>query len=300
MQTAKTIVGALAVAASACATLPPRPPALCALEQAPTAVETNYETWIALVLRGYDRATGKVTVPALDCTGAQVRWDGPALACEDGALARTELTERQVGPSDVITATLADGSTLVWIPTRRYASGDAMGPVALIERTEGRLEVMVVGALRASPRGARLRVERMAETRVLVAEGESCLATDRTSCTRSARLVPMRDGRFVPTQVLGTEGHCQSPAWFDLSRRERRRGANGWELLELTATMGFGAGGLGIEERLVVQDLGKEPGASPIRVLHRAQASRAIKLVDGRLLASEGALWSRLVQPLDP
>lgn len=257
--------------------------------------DPDADAWMTLLLRGVDPRTRRVTSPALSCTGTQVRWDVPALSCEDGSLARTALPERPLAPADVVTSPTAEGATLVWIVTSRFATGEGLGPVALVDRRESLLRVVAIGSLRAFPGNARLRLERLGAHRVLVAEGEICAGTDRSTCLLAARLVPLRGALFEPDTLLGEDGACRAPAWLELSRRETRRGDGRWERLELSAVLAFGPEGLAIEELVTVSEVADRGAAQPGRALRRAQASRTIRWASGRMVVSEEPLWSRVV-----
>ncbi len=273
----------------------PRPlheelPTICEGE---SASPPDSATWIALLLRAYDPATRRATVPAVDCRGSQVRWEGPARACDD-APGRSPLPPQPLADSDVVVSPVSKDATLVWIATSHYASGDALGPVALVASRGKRLRVKALGALRAYPTRATLHMEKLGVLDVLVAEGESCASTDPATCTRSARVLPLRAGGFVAEPFRGEDGRCASPGWVDLGRRDRRRTETGWESRELTATMTFGTGELIIEEQVLVSALGGTPGSSPPRLLDRAQSTRTVRWVEGRLEARGTPLWSRM------
>jgi hypothetical protein len=294
---------AIGMAFWGCASAPPPAPlrpAVCEFERGAATVPPDREAWMALLLRGVDPVTRRATSPALDCTGAQVRWEGPALACDDGAIARGVMPDRPLRSEDVITAATPTGETLVWIPTVRYTSGDALGPVALVEVARSRLRVLAVGPLRAFPSQARLRLERLGDREVLVAEGEYCTRPDPLSCTRSARLVPARGTYFVPEPLLHEDGTCAGPAWIDLSRREAHRAEAHWERRELGGTLIFGPRGLSVEEQVVVMDVGDAPSGTSVRALHRAQSSRTVRWANGRLVVSGPSLWSRMAGGAQP
>jgi hypothetical protein len=288
---------ATAAAALACAGRPEPAPALCVLERAPSAGEPDAQAWIALLLRGYDPATRRLTSPPLDCTGAQIRWEGPAMRCDDGRVATTALADRPLEPADVVASRVSADTTLVWIATTHYATGDAAGPVALVKGSNGRLRVVALGVLRAYREKARLRLERLGATAALVADGELCPPGDDAACIRASRLVPLRGDRFAPTPLVAEDGRCLAPAWFDLARQERARSEQGWERLELTASMSFSgapSARLLVEEQVVVHDAsGRDPLASA-RVLRRAQSTREVRWENGRLVASGTPLWWRV------
>lgn len=272
----------------------PVPPALCSLERPSGAPRPDAATWFALILRGYDPATGRVTSPPLDCTGAQVRWDGPALRCEDGRAATTALPDRPLGPADVVATSVSADSTLVWIPTTRYASGDAAGPVALVIAVGRELRVVALGPLRAYRDQARLRLEPLGATKVLVAEGDSCAMGGHDKCVRASRVVPLRGDRFTPTPLVGEDGRCLSPAWFDVARRARLRTRRGWERVELSGSMSFSGVRLTVEEQAVVHDLGRGDERVAERVIERAQSAREVRWERDRLVGTGTPLWWRV------
>lgn len=289
-----TVVVAALLAAGCAGTRTPRSlPSLCETERTGPG-EPDAAEWIRLILRGVDPETRRVTSPAIDCSGAQVRWEGPALACQDGTLARTALPDRPLAVEDVVTGPAGPGLRLVWIVTGRYASGEAVGPVALVDEGGRTLRVVALGALRAYPRAARLRLEQLGRQTVMVAEGESCGAQDQASCLRAARLLPLSGARLVPTPVTRAEGGCLAPAWLELARREVRRTEGRWEQVELGSQLIFSPAGLEIEELVAVGELPSREAVRPSRLLHRAQGTRTVRWQDGRLVGDGEPLWLKL------
>jgi hypothetical protein len=190
MGDARMVLAASFLAAGCAASLPPlsQLPAVCESPWRSGAAPPSPEEMTLLLLRGYDPATRTVTRPALDCTGAQVRWESPALACADSTLAQTPLSERPLGAEDVIISPVGEGHSLLWIPTTRYAAGDAAGPVGLVRDGEHRLEVVALGVLRAYPR--RSGTTRAARTQL----AGSTAAQSSPSATRT-REPPMTSRR---------------------------------------------------------------------------------------------------------
>lgn len=285
----------LALVLASCATAPRHPwpdEAKCELA-GPDASAPGPEKWFKLLLRGYDPESHRVTSPALDCTTAQVRWEAPAFACFDNALATTVLTARPLGESDVIVSRVADGFGIAWVVTNRFASGDALGPVAVVEQREDRLVVHALGALRAYPDRVTLRLEKIGEVTVLVAEGQLCAGADPATCVRSARIMPLRGDRFSAEPLFSEVGACASPAWFDLDRKESAVLDNGWTRRNtLAASLVFGPQGLRVEEQLVVHDLDPRDKQSRPRVFRKADGERTVKAVEARLVTSGRSVWS--------
>lgn len=289
---------AAAASALACATLSGlgASPALCVLDRPGGAPRPDADVWIALLLRGFDPHTRRVASPPIDCGGHQVRWDLPAFRCDDEKAARVPLPARPLGPADVIVTPVSDDTDLVWIATTRFATGDAAGPVALVTTVGTQLRVTAIGTLRTFPDRARLRLETLGGSPVLVGDGERCGASG-AGCVRGARVVPLRGDRFEPMSILGSDGRCLAPAWFDVVRRERRRASGGWEQLELTATLSFSGaerGALSVEEQVTVLDVAAGEARAGARVLQRAESSREVRWDGAHLLGTGTPLWSRI------
>jgi hypothetical protein len=290
---------AIATSAVACATAPngpASPPAVCVLDRPVGAPKPDADTWIALLLRGFDPHTRRVTSPPLDCTGHQVRWDVPVFRCNDDKATSTVVPERRLEAADVVVTPVSGDTNLVWIATSHFATGDAAGPVALVTTVGTQLRVTAMGSLRIYPERARLRLETLGGTKILVGDGERCLS-DGSGCVRSSRLVPLRGARFEPMPLVGDDGRCVAPAWFDLARRDRRRASGGWEQLELTAALSFSPstlGGLTVEEQVVVLDAAAGESRATARVLQRAQSTREVRWDGAHLVGTGTPLWSRI------
>lgn len=280
---------------------PPQPRALCTLVNPARPGAPDAETWMALLLQAREPANGRLNRPLLDCTGTRVQWEGPALRCEDGVAAAALLPGRPLGPADVFAMPAAGGTTLVWIATTHYATGDAAGPVALVASVGRQLRVLALGVLRAYRERVRLRLEDLGGVRILVAEGEYCPGGDHALCVRAGRLVPLRGDRFMPEPLLGEDGKCISPAWLESSRQEWRRSRAGWERLELAASISFSDGRLIVEEQVAVSDVPAGlPERASGRTLHRAQSAREIRWMGGHLVASATPLWWRMAPGEEP
>ncbi|HEY6006175.1 MAG TPA: hypothetical protein VIV57_25070 [Anaeromyxobacter sp.] len=262
----------------------------------PDATASGYEKWVKLLLRGYDPESRKVTSPALDCTTSQVRWEAPAFACFDNALATTVLPPRPLGEADVIVSRIGEGFGIAWVITNRFASGDALGPVAVVEQKEDRLLVHALGALRAYPEHTTLRLEKLGDLTVLVAEGQLCASKDPATCVRSARVMPLRGDRFSPEPLFSEAGACASPAWFDLDRRESATLDTGWTRRNtLAASLVFGPQGLRVEEQLVVQDLDPKDKQARPRLFRKADGERTVKAVEAKLVTTGRSVWVTVV-----
>jgi hypothetical protein len=271
--------------------------ALCAVDRPAESPEPREDAWLGLVLSGWDPATRRATTPAVDCTGAQVRWDGPALRCNDGSTALAALPDRPLVAGDVVVASFGDRYRLVWIVTTRFASGDGLGPVAVVEVMPRRLVVRAMGHLRASLVRPRLRLERLGEREVLVAEGEVCAGADPAGCTRSARLLPLDGDWYVAAPVTSPEGACVSPALFDLGREEITALPSGWRRrFRLDATLAFLPEGLRVKEAVAVTDFDPRHPNAPVRPYRRADADTEVRYERRRFVTGGASLWARMLE----
>jgi hypothetical protein len=269
---------------------------LCRLEKDAPGDPQDPVAWIELLLQGYDRRTGRATSPAVDCTGAQVRWETPALLCADPSTARVALPDRPLGPEDVIVSPLDEDRRLVWVITNRFASGDALGPAAVVQVRPRRLEVLAIGPLRANPVRARLAIERIGKAAVLVAQGEQCASADPASCTRGARLMPLVGDRFRPVSVTNDAGGCLSPAWFYLAREESERLPSGWRRrTRLDGNLVYSPAGVTVQEQVVVQDFDPRNPATPPRLFRRAESDLVVRMEEDRFRAEGASLWTRIM-----
>jgi hypothetical protein len=292
------VVAALSALAAGCSGAPRASWAdqqACWIETAEGQAPTP-DLWMGFLLRGLDPRTRQATTPAIDCLGNQVIWDGPGLACSDNSLARALLPGRPLAADDVVVSPVGEGTSLVWVMTNRYASGEAMGPVALV--TAGRREQVarVLGTLRAFAVRPRLRLERLGEVDLLVAEGERCGGEGAAvSCERGLRLMSIRGNRFVPETVLSEAGACETPGFLFLMREESEPLPSGWRRRhELNASVAFGPAAIAVQELLVIRDADPRTPASPGRVFRRAEDQLSISWKNGRLAASSSSLWSRM------
>jgi hypothetical protein len=255
------------------------------------------EAVFRLLLNGFEPATGQVSVPLTDCMGTPILWQDPAPGeCSEIPAPSTPLPVELLRPESLVMTEVRGDLKLVWAISRHFSDGEALGPVALVESTPRGLSVRALGALRALPRNVKLRLERVGSTEVLVAEGERCSKEDSGLCTRRARLMPLRGGRFVGEPLRTAEGTCSGPAIFHLYRSATSRLPSGWiRKYEMTSGLRFGPTGLQVQEQIAVDDRDPKQPDTPPRLFRRAQGERFIRMIDGRLVEDLPSVWNRLV-----
>ncbi len=283
-----------------CASVPK--PAMCFAEAGPNARSfPTPDTWFALMLHGYDKDTGAAPRPAVDCAGAPVWWQDPAAdeCVEAGPDSLPLPPPEKLTEEDLVLETLQASQRLVWVITRRFTNGEALGPVGLVETAEEGFRVQALGSLRAMPKNAKLRLERVEGQSVLVAEGDACVTTHGEEvCRRHARIMPLRGNRFFTESVSDTKSRaCLGAAWFPLSRELTFELPNGLRRkFELTSTLSFGEEGISVQEQVQVSDSDpKQPDVAP-RLYRRAQDVRTLELADNALVGNKASLWSRMVE----
>jgi hypothetical protein len=257
------------------------------------------DTWFALLLHGYDKDTGAAPRPAVDCTGAPVWSQDPAAdeCVEAGPDALPLPPPEKLTEENLVMETLQAGQRLVWVITRRFTNGEALGPVALVETTEQGFRVDALGSLRAMPKNAKLRLEKVQGTNILVAEGDACTTDGEEVCRRHARIMPLRQNRFFTESVSDKARACLGAAWFPLSRELDFELPNGLRRkFELTSTLTYDEKGISVQEQVQVSDSDpSQPDVAP-RLYRRAQDVRTLELADNALLAPKPSLWSRMVE----
>jgi hypothetical protein len=198
---------------------------------------------------------------------------------------------------DVIVSPIDKNKQLVWIITTRFATGDALGPLAIVERLENKsFAVRALGPLRANPLQVSLRLRKIGKLEVVVAEGDQCASTAPSSCRRAARLVPLRGTRFSPEPLLSKNGTCLAPAWINLSRQELvplKSGRQRHVKLE-TAMLFSNAAELSIQEQVTVHD--SKPGVTSPQLPYRAESEIYVKAIGNRLFCSDTPLWNRIME----
>jgi len=255
------------------------------------------ELWFAFLLKNYNRKTGLVAQPLKDCSGRAVEPDvSPEQAkCIAGEDAPQALPDRPLVPEDLVITPIENGQSLIWVKSRNFDNGDALGPIAITEWTKRGLAVRSIGAMRAHANRARMRLEPMGEGRVLVVESDVCPKDNPKKCERVMRLVPMEGDRFFERPFITDDGKCLGPAAFALYREAEFPRADGTtRRFELTRNVDFTDGHVEMSETVVIKDHDpKEPDAPPT-VFRNANVRRPLALSKTGIVTKAG-LWEPMI-----
>lgn len=285
-------------ALAGCATAPL--PKLCEAQVTPrTRAYPTPDTWFSLLLHGFDEKKGTAPRPSVDCSGAPVAWEEPVSdECREAGPQPLPLPPKEkLTEEDLVLETTRANQRLVWVITRRFSNGEGLGPVALVDTTVKGFIVRGLGSLRGMTQNARLRLEHVGDTDVLVAEGDACTDTQPQVCRRAARILPLRSGRFFSEAVSDSDNACLGAAWFPLSREQVFELPSGLRRkFELTSTLTFGSDAITIQEQVAVSDSDPKQPAIPERLYRRAQNERKLKVENNVLVGSAPSLWARMVE----
>jgi hypothetical protein len=255
------------------------------------------ELWFQLLLKNYNRKTGLVAQPLRDCSGRPVEPDvSPEQAsCIAGDDPPKVLPDRPLTPEDIVITPLENNQSLVWVKSRWYDNGDALGPIAITEWTKRGIAVRSIGATRAHANRARMRLEPMGESRVLVIESDVCPADKPKQCERVMRLVPMEGDRFFERPFISEDGKCLGPAAFALYREAEFPRPDGTvRRFELTRNVDFSEGQLEMSETVVIKDLDPKQPDAPPTVFRNANVRRPLVLAKTGIVTKAG-LWEAMV-----
>jgi hypothetical protein len=261
------------------------------------AGELPPDLWFAFLLKNYNPKTGLPAQPLKDCSGRPVEPDvAPAQAqCIAGEDPPTLLPERKFAPEDLVITPLEDGRTLIWLKSKHYDNGDALGPIAIVEWTKRGLAVRSLGAMRAQANRARMRLEPMGSDRVLVVESDVCPKDNPKKCERVLRLVPMEGDRFVERPFIADDGKCIGPAAVALYRQTEFARPDGTvRRFELTRNVDFTDGNVVMSETVVIKDLDPKQPDAPPEVFRNANVRRPLVLSKNGIVTKPG-LWEPML-----
>lgn len=279
--------------------------ALCFSELPATMKVVSPAVWkpealFQLLINGYDPGTGRVPLPPTDCMGTPILWQDPAPGeCSVTEPEGTPLPVQPLTVDDMIITEMRLDQKLVWAIVRRFSNGEAMGPVALVDATPRGLAVRALGTLKALPKSARLRLERIGGIEVLLVDGERCWGKDDPKmCQRMVRMMPLRGNRFVAEPLVGQDGKCMQPANIALSRTATQPLTGKWlRKYEFTAALTVAPDGVHVAEQIAAKDSDPKQPSTPARLFRKAQDERIIQVNQSRMSVDRPSVWTQLLEP---
>lgn len=302
---------------------------ICSAEVAGgTAVESEAQElpadiWYSIMLQGFDRERMLAGDDPKDCTGTSTLIPTPPPlsanapdgqeAGEDanpnevagctigGDLETGRLPARPLTDDDILISEGPNGTSLVWVQATHYKSGEAIGPVALVEWTKAGIAIRALGSLRAQTNKARMRIEVAGEQRILVVEGDQCNSEESKLCKRIMRLLPIINGRFAtvplklsPEEAQGADA-CLGDAAFALFEQHTSDLPDGWiRKFEIVRSVTFDTGTPLISEQVVIKDKDPNQPEAPAKEFRQAASDRTLVYKD-RYFETRGSLWDDMI-----
>lgn len=254
------------------------------------------EIWFQVLLRNYNRKTGVVATPVKDCSGKMVEPELPPAdaACLAGKDAGKPVPDRPLVPDDLLITPTEDGRSLIWVKSKHFDDGEALGPIAIAEWTKRGIAVRSIGAMRAQANRARLRLEPMGKERVLVVESDVCKPDDPKQCERMMRLVPVTGDRFVQRAMVLEDGSCIGPAEFALFSQHEVTSGTKVRRFELTRTVDFTDGNVVMSESVVIKDRDTSKPDEPAKTYRNASVLRPLTLAERGIVTKPG-VWDAML-----
>lgn len=229
------------------------------------------------------------------CTGAPSQYPASPEGCVDREDPGAVLPEAPIAFEDLVLESADGGFWLAFLPIRRYASGMAEGPVAIIVREGDAVEVRALGMLRTLPERIGLRLERVGEHVILFVDGERC---EGGTCARATRMLLLRDRAFVPLHIATAGQSCLGPAVF--ARQESRTiSASARVDRVYLRNQGLDIEGatIRIAEEISVEERDRTDSGVAPRIVRRSDATitLVVDAEEARLVADGTSRWSSML-----
>jgi len=285
-----------------------------------TVQELPANIWYSIMLQGFDRDRMLAGDDPKDCTGRSTLTPTPppfaegvkppeddqpdvVAGCTIGGSEDDRLPARPLTEDDILINEGPDGTSLVWVKATHYKSGEAIGPVALVQWTPAGIAVRALGSLRAQTNKARMRIEVSGSQRILVVEGDECNVEESKLCKRIMRLLPIIDGRFAtvplklaPEDIKAGADACLGDAAFALFEHYTSNLPDGWiRRFEIVRSVTFDTGAPLIAEQVVIKDKDPDQPEAPPQDFRQASSDRTLVYKD-RYFETRGSLWEQMIQ----
>ncbi len=316
---ALSMAAAIGLTGSGCVKKDTGPIPLCSAEVASgTAVESEVQElpadiWFSILLNGFDRERMTPDEDPMDCTrtsalrptfpapsGEDTEEDEPGTVagCPVGAdIEAGRLPTRPLTEDDLVINEGPDGATLVWVQATHYDSGEATGPVALVEWNKKGLAVRALGTLRAHVKKARMRIEVSGGQRLLVVESDNCSFDDKR-CQRIMKLLPIVNDRFstVPLKLSPDDGGgCLGEAAFPMYEAYSSDLPDGWvRKFEIVRSVSFDGDYPLVAEQINIRDKDPAQPEAPPQDFREASNDRTLIYQD-RYFETRSSVWTEMI-----
>lgn len=292
-------VGVGLMMGAACRPKPSSNPPLCrykASEEDLASQSLPPEQWLSTISPSVDRSTMTRRGPLKDACGRVLEIPAePWPACPGMAPPTVPKGGDRIEISDLIVSQVGEGRLLIWAATEELATGEAMGPAALVFWKGGGLEVHAAGLLRGLRNEARIRLHKTSGKPVVILESQKCTTDDR--CTAITKFFPIIKRRFQDLPIKGPEGECEGEASFVLSRKtEEPRSGKLTRRFELQRTVELAEDGIYLVDLVTGDEYNPRDPVGTVKPFRRITARRKLELANDHFMVRERDLWSDVLR----
>jgi len=293
-------VGVVAVAVVACKPKPRSNPPLCTFKSTNdgelASQSLKPSQWMPIISPAVDSATLERKGPLRDSCGRVLEAEEePWPACPGQARPAIPRAADSIEPSDIIMGQVGEGRMLVWAATEELATGDVMGPAALVFWTETGLEVHATGALRGLRNETRLRLHLSTGTPVVILEAQQCGSDGR--CTTVSKFFPIVARRFKDVPVLDVDGNCLGEAAFPLDKREEQSAPGKLtRRFILQRTVELADDGIYLVDLVTGDEFNPKDPVGTVKPFRRVTARRKLVYVEDHFVLRDRDLWEHVLR----
>ncbi|MCA9709403.1 MAG: hypothetical protein KDK70_26415 [Myxococcales bacterium] len=288
------------IVAAACRPKQRSNPPLCAFKAASeeelASQSLTPEQWLPIVSPSIDRAALARNGPLRDACGRVLEAPAePWPACPGTYPPTVPRAGDRIEATDLIMSQVGEGRMLLWAATEELATGEAMGPAALVFWTDTGLEIHAAGMLRGLRNEARIRLHQTSGKPVVILESQECNANDE--CTPIAKFFPIVKRRFMDFPVKSAEGECNGSATFALSRKaEQPREGKLTRKFELQRSVELAEDGIYMVDLITGDEYNPKDPAGVVRPFRRVTARRKLELADDYFIVRDKDLWEHVLR----
>ena len=293
-------VGAVSLVTLACRPKKRSNPPLCTFKSSTdeelASQSLTPQQWMPIVSPAIDRATLERRGSLRDACGRVLEAEAePWPACPGKAPPAVPRATDAIEPTDLVIGQVGEGRLLVWAATEELATGDVMGPAALVFWTESGLEVHATGKLRGLREDSRLRLHLSTGVPVVILDAERCDAEGR--CTTITKFFPIVARRFKDVPVLDPEGNCLGDASFVLDRREEQVVPGKLtRRFVLQRTIELSDDGIYLIDLVTGDELDPNDPVGTVKPFRRVSARRKLDFVEDHFVLRDRDLWEHVLR----